>query len=124
MNFSIEKEVEDVRGKIIFLSYGNKKIHLVETRKGYARGGHYHKFHSFHILISGLIEYREKNIINNHENIKKIKAPAVIKILPNLPHLVIALENTLFIEIFEQPYEATNYENYRKIVDEKKQGHE
>jgi len=124
MNLSIEKEVEDARGKIIFLSNGDKKIHIVKIKKGFARGGHYHKFSSTHILISGFIEYREKNIHDNQEHIKKIKAPAIIQTQPNIAHLLIALEETLFIEIFEQAYEATNYEKYRKIVDEKLQNHE
>ncbi len=124
MNLSIEKEVEDARGKIIFLSDGDKKIHIVKIKKGYARGGHYHKFSSNHVLISGIIEYREINIHDNQENIKKIKAPAIIQTQPNIAHLLIALEETLFIEIFEQAYEATNYEKYRKIVDEKLQNHE
>ncbi len=119
MNLSIEKEVEDARGKIIFLSNGDKKIHMVEIKKGFARAGHFHKFPSIHILISGFIEYREKNILDEHEQIKKIKAPAIIKTPPNLAHLLIALEETLLIEIFEQSYEATIYEKYHKIVDEK-----
>ena len=42
MNIQFEKEVEDIRGKILFLSYGKKQINLVEIRKGFARGGHYH----------------------------------------------------------------------------------
>ena len=94
---------------------------MVETMKGYARGGHYHKFPSIHILISGLIEYREENIENKQEEIKKIQAPIIIKTPPNFGHLIIALEDSVFIEILDHPYEATNYEKYRKIVNEKLQ---
>ena len=61
--------------------------HIVETKKGFARGGHFHKFSSTHILISGFIEYREKNIHDNQEHIKKIKAPAIIQTQSNIAHL-------------------------------------
>jgi len=121
VKLSLEKEVEDVRGKIIFLSFGDKIFNIVETKKGYARGRHYHNFLSHHILISGTIEYREKNMVDNQEQVKKIKAPEIIKTLPNLAHLIIALEDSVFIEVFEQSYHATNWEEYRKIVDEKLQ---
>jgi len=123
LKLNLEKEIDEVRGKIDFFSFGNKKIYFVETRKSYARGGHYHSFPSIHILISGLIEYREENIDDNQEHIKKIQAPAIINTPPNFAHLIIALEDSVFIEIFEQSYEATNYEKYRKIVDEKLQRH-
>ena len=119
MKLNLEKEIDEVRGKINFFSFGNKKIHFVETRKGFARGGHYHSFPSTHILISGLIEYREENIENNQEHVKKIQAPAIINTTANFAHLIIALEDSLFIEIFEKSYEATNYNKYRKIVNEK-----
>ena len=78
-----------------------------------------HSFPSIHILISGLIEYQEEHIENNQEHIKKIQAPAIINTPANFAHLIIALEDSIFIEIFEKSYEATNYNKYRKIVNEK-----
>lgn len=119
MKLNLEKQIDEVRGMINFFSFGDKKIHFVETRKGYARGGHYHSFPSIHILISGLIEYQEEHIENNQEHIKKIQAPAIINTPANFAHLIIALEDSLFVEIFEKSYEATNYNKYRKIVNEK-----
>ena len=119
MKLSLQKEVEDVRGKIIFLNFGKKNFHIVETKKGFARGGHYHTFPSHHIIISGSIEYREKNLAGKQETIKKIQAPETIKTMPNIAHLIIALEDTVFIESFEQPYQAINFDEYRKIVEEK-----
>jgi len=43
MILQFEKEHEDVRGKILFFSYGKKYVNLIEIKKGFARGGHYHK---------------------------------------------------------------------------------
>ena len=55
----IEKQVSDIRGKIIFVSFNKKQVNIVETKKGFSRGGHYHKFKSDHILLQGKIEFRE-----------------------------------------------------------------
>jgi len=121
MNLQLEKEVQDIRGKIMFISYGKKQVNLVEIKKGFARGGHYHKFESEHILISGTIEYREENIATNQEQIKIITSPSTIKVPPDTAHLLIALQDTIFIEVFDHEYEGTNYPKYRKIVEEKMQ---
>jgi quercetin dioxygenase-like cupin family protein len=123
MNLKFEKEVEDARGKILFFSYGKKRINLVEIKKGFARGGHHHTFESEHILISGRIEYREEHVKMGGENIKIINSPATIRVMPDTAHLLIALEDTLFVEVFNSEYEATNYPKYRKIVEEKMKIH-
>jgi hypothetical protein len=67
MELQFEKEASDVRGKIVVLRYGDKRINLVETKKEFSRGGHYHIFESRHILISGTIEYVEKDLKTNAE---------------------------------------------------------
>ena len=118
MNLQFEKEVEDIRGKILFLSYGKKQINLVEIRKGFARGGHYHQTETSHFLILGKIEYREENISTGQEKISVIEAPHILNIPSNHAHLLIALEDTIFFEFFEE-YEATNFPKYRNIVENK-----
>ncbi len=123
MNLQIEKEIEDIRGKIIFISYGKKQVNLVEIKKGFARGGHYHKFESEHILISGTIEYREENIKTKQEQIKIITSPSTIKVPPNAAHLLIALQDTIFFEVFDHKYEGINYPKYRRIVETKMKIH-
>ena len=114
-----DKQATDQRGTILFLKYGDKKINIVEIKKGFARGGHYHSFESRHHIISGIIEYREKDITNNTEKIQTISGPAIIQVPPNTAHLLIAKEDTLFAEEFGRDYSATNYPPYRNIVLEK-----
>jgi dTDP-4-dehydrorhamnose 3,5-epimerase-like enzyme len=118
-NLRFEKEVEDIRGKILFFSYNNVQFNMVEIKKGYARGGHYHDFESRHIMIMGKIEYREENIKTGVENIRIISSPATIDVAPHMAHLLIALEDTIFTEIFESQYQAVNFPKYRNIVEEK-----
>ncbi len=119
MNLQFEKQVEDKRGKILFLSLGTKKINIVEIKKGFARGGHFHSFPSTHIVVYGKIELMEENLKNNVEQIKKISAPSIINVQSNTAHLFIALEDSMFIETFDCEYQAVDYLKYRKIVDER-----
>lgn len=119
MNLKFDKEIDDVRGKIIFYSYNNMKINLIETKKGFARGGHYHKYEQDHTLISGQVEVRFYDISSNQEITQIFKAPSIIHIPKNIAHLFIALEDSIFIETSNSEYEITNFPNYRRIVEEK-----
>jgi hypothetical protein len=119
MELKFEKETSDVRGKIIFLSYGDKKLNLVEIKKGFSRGGHYHDFETRHFMISGTIEYRETNTGTSKETVRTISAPSIITVPPMHAHLLTAIEDTIFAEEFDKDYSATEYTQYRKIVTEK-----
>ena len=113
------KSIQDKRGNILFLSFNGNPVNLVEIKKGFARGGHYHDFKSIHYLISGKIEFNEKNIITKKEITKIVSAPYLLPVSAKTAHMITALQDSLFIETFEQSYSATNYEPFRKIVLEK-----
>lgn len=119
MGLQFEKVVEDARGKIFFLSYHDKKINIVEIKKGFARGGHYHPSGTAQTILTGKIEYREENIESGKERIEIITAPSSVSVPSKTAHLLIALEDTVFVEAFDKQYTATNYDKYRKIVEEK-----
>lgn len=101
----------------MFFSYGKKQINLVEIKKDFSRGGHFHKFQTSHFLITGKIECREKNLVTNNEKIIIFEVPSIINVNENVPHLFTALEDSLFVEIFENGYSATDYHEYRQIVE-------
>lgn len=119
MDLKFEKQLSDIRGTIAFLSYGDKKINLVEIKKGYSRGGHYHDFETRHYLISGKIVYREKDMATNVEKTQTVLAPAIITVPPMAAHLLTAIDDTLFAEEFGENYSATEYPEYRNIVTQK-----
>ena len=120
MGLEFKKIAEDVRGKILFMSYDSKKsLNIAEIKKGFARGGHCHPYEQYHVILSGKIEYREENLDTKKEQIRIIKGPEILQVPPNTAHLLIALEDTLFFESFEQDYIATDYPKYRKIVKER-----
>jgi len=113
------KTISDERGSIIFMKNGSKLINLVEIKKGFSRGGHFHPFRSLHNLISGKVEYFEFNT-KTDEEIKAIyEAPFVIDVSPFVAHLLTALEDVLFMEIFENEYQAIEFPKYRKIINKK-----
>ena len=120
MGLEFKKLAEDVRGKIIFLSYdGQKSLNIAEIKKGFARGGHYHPYEQYHVILSGKIEYREENLDTKKEQIRIVNGPEILQVPPNTAHLLIALEDTLFLESFWYQYIATDYPKYRKIVEER-----
>lgn len=119
MTLEFNKSVSDVRGTILFCSFGKSTIHFVETKKGFSRGGHYHEFKSDHMLLRGKIEFRELNLGTNFEQIRILSAPCTISVEPNIAHLLTALDDSLFLECFDMQYSAIDYAPYRNIVDEK-----
>ena len=119
MTLEFHKSVTDVRGTILFCSYGKSTINFVETKKGFSRGGHYHKFKSDHILLQGKIEFRELDLNTTSEQIQILSAPCIVSVKPNIAHLLTALEDSLFLECFDTKYSAIDYAPYRNIVNEK-----
>lgn len=92
----------------------------MEIKKGYARGGHFHPFKSDHMLLHGKIRYQECEPTGNSPELVKIfEAMSVIHTPSNRAHLMLALEDSIFVEVFTGPYSAENYLPYRKIVEER-----
>lgn len=116
MELEYEKEATDARGKIVFLAYGEKKVNIVEIKKGFSRGGHYHEFETTHHILGGKIQYKEKDLNSNKENTQVITAPATITVPAMTAHLLTAIEDTLFVEVFGNDYNATDYPEYRRVV--------
>lgn len=116
-DIEIEKIIDEVRGKNTFLSYGNLQLILVETNKGFSRGGHYHKTDTNHTLLSGTIHLLQKNLSTCHEIEKIFVAPATIPIPANCAHVLTAMTDTKLIEVFQNGYEDTVFPEYRKLVE-------
>jgi len=115
----IDEQLEDLRGKIYFCKFGEKNVNLIEIKKGFARGGHYHKFNSEHIFLSGKIEYLEKNLETNNESKQIIDCVKIILTRSKIAHMFNGIETSLFIESFNGNYEAVFFPEYRKIIDDK-----
>ena len=119
MGLKLEKEIEDMRGKILLFLQNQTHVSIMEVKKGFSRGGHYHNHMQDHIIISGKLEYREENIDTGIEQIKIIDKPTVLRVPPRMAHLFVALEDSVFIEAFTGEYDATYYPKYRKDVEDR-----
>lgn len=115
---NLTKQSEDRRGKIISISSGKSDIHVVEIKKGYARGGHSHPYGVTLFIIIGKIQYKEQNS-SGLEFVEEVESPKFKTIPAHHPHLLIALENAIIAEIFSEPYAATEFPLYRSIVNQK-----
>lgn len=119
MTFEFKGDGGDKRGKILFFTCGKMKINLFEIKKGFARGGHYHDYDITHMLITGKIEHRIENIETNQEQISIVTAPAILEIPAKSANLIIAIEDSVFTEVFSEEYKSVVYDKYRNIVHQK-----
>ena len=119
MKLEFLNSVIDPRGRIIFCQYGDLSINIVETKKGFSRGGHFHPFKSDHFLLRGKIEFKEIDVDTNIEKIRIIEAPFTLSVEPNVAHLLTALDDSLFLESFKTKYSAIEYLPYRNIVNKR-----
>lgn len=115
---NLTKQSEDLRGKIISISAGKSDIHIVEIKKGYARGGHSHPYLVTLFIIIGKVQYKEQDS-SGLEIVNEVEGPKVITISAHHPHLLLALEDSFIAEIFSEPYVATEFPPYRSAVNEK-----
>jgi len=113
------KKDEDVRGKRWNFQEGINLISLFEIKKGFARGGQYHKNNVKHILISGKVEYRKENIITHKEEIQILEPYSVVCLPPKTSDLIIALEDSIMIGVYVDEKNNTFFQKHRKIVKEK-----
>ena len=119
MELQFEKQVEDARGKILFCKYGKLSVNFAEIKKGFSRGGHYHRYDQEHFIISGKVEYLEEDIDTQKEVKRIIDKPTLIHVPAYTAHLLIAIEDTVFAESFSNEYEAITYPKYRRDIEDR-----
>jgi len=116
MAIKFEKIHEDKRGCISRFLFEGKEYLIIFTRKGFARGGDYHKSKQYDIILMGKMKFRYKNQSWNVEHEEILKTGQIISFEPNMPHLFIAEEDALLVEWLEGEFEKSFYEPYRKLV--------
>ena len=118
---------EDVRGQRWNFQDNENLISLFEIKKGFSRGGQYHKNEVTHVLISGKIEYRKENVLTGKEEISMLDSFSSTLLPPNTSDLITALEDSVMVGIYKNELEKKYYEKYSRIVKEKmelKKNHE
>jgi dTDP-4-dehydrorhamnose 3,5-epimerase-like enzyme len=110
----IEKVHEDERGSIHRILFKGREFIILFTKKGYLRGGDYHKSKQHDVVLTGKMEFRY--IKNGEEEVRTLEAGEMIKFEPNVPHMFSAKEDTLIIEWLEGEFEKSYYQPYRRLV--------
>ena len=107
---------EDSRGKLFTLNIDNKEYLLLETKKGFKRGGDYHQSTQHDIVLKGEVNFCHR--INGKDIKTKMLEGQSITFPKNVPHYLESLTNSLVLEWLESDFEKQYDKVYRKIVEE------
>jgi quercetin dioxygenase-like cupin family protein len=116
----VEKILSDKRGSIINLGFKKRIFEVFELKKGGLRAGHYHDCKVTIVVLSGEIEYQEKDIPNNGpEKSLILKEGDLIVTESNHAHLLSGLKHSLVLEWREKElFKTENYPPMRSRVEE------
>lgn len=128
----LEKVSEDARGWIYrLLKPDGKEVIFIFTRKGFWRGGEYHKSLQHDLLIFGSLHWLladpvSKGVYPAQYHWKPLdqkarSQPEVGEIKAFQAHVVRADEDTFYCEWLEGDFEKTFVPEMRKLVEEKLQ---
>ena len=114
-----EAQENDIRGFRWLFENDNNVITLFEVKKGFARGGQYHKKEVKHILLSGKSEYRKMNINTKIETHEIISGTKIITLPPFTSELIIGIEYSVFVGIYPKEEEILFFNEHRKEVEKR-----
>lgn len=115
---NVKKVHSDARGEIVVLEWNDREILVFTIRRGYGRGGDYHKSKNFIVVLAGKVECRFKYFLETtSEVVKTLESGDLISFGAGEPHMFTALEDSLMIEWLSGISEKTIYPPYRKIVE-------
>jgi quercetin dioxygenase-like cupin family protein len=116
----VEKIVSDKRGSIINLRFKKRIFEVFELKEGSLRAGHYHDCKVTIVVLSGEIEYQEKDISHNGpEKSLTLKEGDLIITESNHAHLLSGLKHSLVLEWREKElFKTENYLPMRIRVEE------
>lgn len=118
MAFELGKTIEDPRGKMFVFRMGEAEINVIEIKKGFSRGGHFHSTDTSLHVFAGKVEYREEDPSGKGpERVEVFSAPCRIDVPANMAHMMTAVEDSVMVEVVEGEYDATNYPKYRDVVE-------
>jgi len=114
-----EAQENDIRGYRWLFENDNNVITLFEVKKGFARGGQYHKKEVKHILLSGKSEYRKMNINTKIETHEIVSGTKIITLPPFTSELIIGIEYSVFVGIYPKEEEILFFNEHRKEVEKR-----
>jgi len=116
----IVKVSDNKRGEIWKIESGKRTYFLSITKKGYGRGGDIHDGIQYNYVLEGSFKVLFKYPKEEKEFIQK--ANEYVEVPPEIPHVWIALEDSLMLEWHEKPLPPVEkkryYEPYRRMIEQ------
>ena len=112
----LTKISDDRRGRIFRASLVDKEYSFVEMRVTSLRGGHYHSRETFHLLVQGKIRFELMDHISGIKRQVTAGPMDVVRVRAGVAHLLIALEDSMFIEPLAGHGRTVNFDPQRARV--------
>ncbi len=121
----LETVCTDERGKIWSTIINDKEYILLETVKGEVRGGDYHQSAQHDYVLKGRVMWIEKTCLSCPDR----KGQELTLLLqgdeyvsqPNMPHMLVSLDESLVLEWLEGIPEKQYYKPFRDKIESKQQ---
>jgi len=128
-------EQEDSRGKVYSFRFNDeplRELMIMYTKAGAVRGGDYHSHRQYTLVLQGrlaiieryspevTIDYSGGKVTIPGEKVHYLNEGDFVVFEPGIPHWLVSLTDSWFIEFFEHPKTVSFYKPYRKIVEELK----
>ena len=132
-------EQKDSRGEVYSFRFNDeplRELMIMHTKAGAVRGGDYHSHRQYTLVLQGriaiiekfsddiTIEYSKGKVVIPGEKVHYLKEGDFRVFEPGIPHWLVSLTDSWFIEFFEHPKTVTYYKPYREIVKELKRREE
>jgi len=115
---TIPQHFEDDRGSIRNIADGNLgDVAVIHSKRGARRANHVHEI-DWHLsyVVSGSMNYMWNNEEGSEESVTVMQDQMVYS-PPGVPHMMIFLEDTVFIAVAAQNRSSAHYESDTKRLD-------
>lgn len=114
-----ERVFRDKRGRIHQCGVGGMRFNVLTSKAGTYRAGDYHSVQQFDVVLSGLVHVymTARDDPDFGGKVVTLQPHTLLVIPPEVPHLFRFDEDTVMLEWWDGPFEATYYEPYRAIVE-------
>ncbi len=118
-DLGVEKILSDKRGSIINLGFKKRIFEVFELKEGSLRAGHYHDCKATIVVLSGEIEYQEKDMgCDASEKSLVLKEGELVVTESNHAHLVSGVKHSIVLEWRENEiFKTENYPPMRSRVE-------
>lgn len=118
-DLNVERIFSDKRGSIVNLGFKKRTFEVFELREGSLRAGHYHDCKATIVVLSGEIEYKEKDMTYDApEKSLILKEGDLIVTESSHAHLLSGLKHSLVLEWREKGlFKTENYPPMRSKVE-------